>query len=849
MNSNMEGSAVDNLLLLPPYALTNGEKKPLLLHAMHESYKHHYLHCPGFRRYCERRGYAGEMQFSEYEDIPFIPIQAFKESASFLISVNNDQIQRKIQSSATSGMPSTIFIDKITSKRQIRALTSIIVEILGGKRRPFLIADVDPRKVRGLAIGARSAAVQGFLNMARESHYIMEAGAGGALQLQDNLITEALARFASMNEPVVIFGFTFVLYIDVVMPLRSRGLRFQLPPGSKVIHIGGWKKLEDQRISKDRFNEVMSDAFGVSQTDVVDFYGFTEQLGVTYPDGPDGMKHTPNFAEVVVRDPATLKPVTDGQEGLLQFLTPLPYSYAGISVLTDDIGVIIGRDKAVNGWNGTSFKVVGRVAKAEVRGCGDIMGELITRPRSRKDIVGDDVSATEDQDVRLLFGRENIFVPLSLAEQINLSKLPVVKDLPSLLKQLRAARNKLDKYSVDELVMLINAAAQRWGAADSPVLPLRQQGLSFLMNWCTSAAMRNFTDQSLRGARGYLDGFRPVQGTNQRLIRAVPRGLCAHWLSGNVALLGMLALVQAILTRNANVLKVASTYSSVLPILLNAFRDLEVTTPAGKVLYGNDILSTLCVLYFPHSNQLASQALSEEADIRLAWGGREAVEAIVNLPKKYNGEDIIFGPKISFMAIGRDSLSEARKVRRLARNAATDVSVFDQYACSSPHTIFVEKGGVGASPKEFAEILALEMQRAAVRIPKNPPDLGTVSKIGMLRMRYEFTGELWNSLGTEWTVLYDEEGASGLGEICYSRVITVRAVDDILDVARLAHPGIQTIGLALTGPRKLIFADIAASLGAERFPDVGRMTFFDIPWDGLYTMDRMVRWVSMGGPY
>jgi hypothetical protein len=35
----------------------------------------------------------------------------------------------------------------------------------------------------------------------------------------------------------------------------------------------------------------------------------------------------------------------------------------------------------------------------------------------------------------------------------------------------------------------------------------------------------------------------------------------------------------------------------------------------------------------------------------------------------------------------------------------------------------------------------------------------------------------------------------------------------------------------------------------ERFPDLGRMTFFDSPWDGLFPMDRLVKWVTLGGPF
>jgi hypothetical protein len=175
--------------------------------------------------------------------------------------------------------------------------------------------------------------------------------------------------------------------------------------------------------------------------------------------------------------------------------------------------------------------------------------------------------------------------------------------------------------------------------------------------------------------------------------------------------------------------------------------------------------------------------------------------------------------------------------------------VFDQYACASPHTIFVESGGAAASPQQFAALLAEEMARAAVRIPKAPVDAGTAAKVEAVRMRYEFTAELWRSRGTAWTVLYDEWAERGLAEPCYSRVITVRAIDDVLRAAEFATKGIQTVGLALDGARKLAFAKRASALGAERFPDIGRMTYFDSPWDGMYPLDRLVRWISVGGPF
>ena len=51
----------------------------------------------------------------------------------------------------------------------------------------------------------------------------------------------------------------------------------------------------------------MSNVFGIKE-DVVDFYGFTEQMGITYPDASDRVKCTPIYSEVIVRDPFHLNP-------------------------------------------------------------------------------------------------------------------------------------------------------------------------------------------------------------------------------------------------------------------------------------------------------------------------------------------------------------------------------------------------------------------------------------------------------------------------------------------------------------------------------------------------------------
>ncbi|MEO0794235.1 MAG: acyl-CoA reductase [Verrucomicrobiota bacterium] len=828
---------IDDLIKSQPYGLLPEERSRLLADAMHQAYRHHFENCAAYRRFCQGRGLSLSSRFERLSDFPYLPVQAFKDSADLLRSVPADQVKTTLESSATSGLPSSVAIDSVTAKRQVRALAGVLGASLGPTRRPVVVIDADPRSGRAV-LGARGAAVQGFLNLAREAHYILDADQG-ALSLNREKLQSLVNAWTGREEPVLFFGFTFLIYSLVLGPLSEAGLRFPLPPGSRLAHLGGWKKLADQAVSKEVFAQRAADVFGIEPDHVVDFYGFTEQMGVTYPDGPDGNKFAPSFSEVIVRDPQTLEPATDGQPGLLQFLTPLPHSYPGISVLTDDIGVITGRGGSGD-WCGTQFRVLGRAKQAEARGCGDILGEKVAAARKQ-------AQAGQVADLRLLFSPDaSPACDARWNAPLALESLPQIESPNQFSEQLREARKRLDNYSVDELIALISKAAERWVDAESPLAELRQQGLLFLYSWCRPDRLARLADEGLRGKRGYLDGPKPIGGNRVRMLGARHRGLAVHWLAGNVPVLGMLTLVQSILARNANLVKAASRFTRVLPLLLEAFRDLKVTSPGGKELLGNDIIASIGVVYCDRADRQSAESISREADIRLAWGGREAVEAVTTLPRKVSAEDIIFGPKFSFMVIGQSALTTERSFRRLARRAATDVCVFEQTGCASPHTIFVENGAITA--EIFAKRLAEELDKALVRFPAPPAGPEDASRIEARRIRGELTGRVWKSSGVAWTVVLDEEGARSLAPPCTGRVITVRSIQSPTDVLPLVNDGIQTVGLGLKGETRLQFALEAARLGAERFPDIGRMTLFESPWDGLFPLERLVKWYSLGGP-
>ena len=356
--------------------------------------------------------------------------------------------------------------------------------------------------------------------------------------------------------------------------------------------------------------------------------------------------------------------------------------------------------------------------------------------------------------------------------------------------------------------------------------------LNHLAEFMSRKSLDVMLDTALRNRKA-LDGF--VKLNDQEVLyHAQPRGLAVHWLAGNVPVLGIFSILESVLTKNANLVKASSRAYDDLVILLESFSKVD----AGNVK-GSELIQTVVVILVDRNDRETNEELSMNADIRIAWGGQEAIETIMGLKKRFSTEDIIYGPKYSYAVIGRECLDD---YRRLAQRLAIDISVFDQYACSSPHTLFVENGGK-VSCLDFAKELASQLSLVnRTLLPKGRTEPGKIMDVLNVKSKYEMLGEVFSSEKNEWMVVYSEE--EGLAEACFSRVIFVRPIGDVNKLAELNDRQKQTLGLAMGKERRFELADKITVRGIDRCPELGKMSFFESPWDGMFSLDRMVRWVT-----
>ena len=358
---------IDRTLSLPPYSQPTDQRQAGLLEVLKDEVAYACERHAGYRNYI----HTWPMDYRSADsvaDLPFLPVGILKADPPLSL-VPHSEIKRTLTSSATtSQLPSRVVLDLPTARRMTKGVVSILRDFIGPDRRPYLVVDT-PAFVGGSALGARGAAIQGLSPFACETTCCLVENDCAELVLDVNKLREFVK--GKHNTEVLVYGFTFILWNHLVKQLTKEGVCLNLSK-ARILHSGGWKRLQEQAVEKTLFNEQLAGVFGCSVDRIIDFYGMVESVGVIYPDCPAGNKHVPAFGDVIVRNPLTLEPVRPGEQGIVQVCSILPTSFPGHLLLTEDLAQVISYDGCRCGRGGTSFRFAGRVPKAELRGCGNL---------------------------------------------------------------------------------------------------------------------------------------------------------------------------------------------------------------------------------------------------------------------------------------------------------------------------------------------------------------------------------------------------------------------------------------------------------------------------------------------
>jgi len=344
-----------------PYSLSSFEKNKIFLSFLNELTAHHIKNSTAYAKIVSSQS----NQFFAYrlEDVPFIPVRLFKFLD--LLSVPRESVYKTLTSSGTSGQSlSRIYLGRDNAAIQAKILGAIMADFLGKQRLPMLIIDAENILKDRAKFNARAAGILGFSMYGRGHAY--------ALDGEMNLKLESLILFLEKyrESGIFVFGFTFVIWKFLLQALEKAKFKVDFGARSLLLHGGGWKKLNEESVSSEVFKFKLLKQAGLRK--IHNYYGMVEQTGSIYMECAYGHLHTSNYSDVIIRDPISFKPLSFNEQGLVQVISLLPFSYPGHSLLTEDMGILLGEDDCPCGRMGRYFHIMGRMDLAEIRGCSDV---------------------------------------------------------------------------------------------------------------------------------------------------------------------------------------------------------------------------------------------------------------------------------------------------------------------------------------------------------------------------------------------------------------------------------------------------------------------------------------------
>jgi phenylacetate-coenzyme A ligase PaaK-like adenylate-forming protein len=326
----------------------------------------------------------------------------------------------------------------------------------------------------------------------------------------------------------------------------------------------------------------------------------------------------------------------------------------------------------------------------------------------------------------------------------------------------------------------------------------------------------------------------------------VPRGTLLHVSAGNVFLGCVDSLVMGLVTKNVNVLKL-SRADPFFPLLF--VETLAAHDPDRRVA------DLVAVVPWKGGDAAVESVFKEEADTIVVWGGEESVKSWRD-GLALSTRLVEYGPKLSGAVVTRRGMAGA-DMARLGAGIARDVAMWDQAACSSPQTLYVEDLD-GGEPGSGAEALVPHVVAGLAAIEDRLP-LGRLTmdeKVEVRKAREmarfamaQGEGRLWESPGSmRWTVVLDRRPGFVLSP--GNRTLVVKPFRDVgkvsAEVSRV-RAILQALAV-LAAPDELPALSLAlAGRGANRLCLPGRMSEVVAggPHDGRYPLAELVRRVVL----
>lgn len=289
------------------------------------------------------------MNPKEVNEIPLLPIQAFKEKE---IITNFD--------SSASGVNKLTFLSSGTSGME--QSKHIVTEPELYKESIFRGFDhfynSDELVIWAYTPGYDQNPNSSLIWMLNALISRDDSGLSRFLNLNSPLIQQEIDNISENGKRLMLFGAAFGL-LDL-----SEISNVQMSSDTIIMETGGMKTYR-REMSKPELHSTLSKGFGLSITNVHSEYGMTELLSQAYSKGGIDFQSVP-WLDISIRNPDNpFEVLEEGEEGLI-----------GVMDLSNinSCSFIVTGDKGIKNPDG-SFQVLGRWSPVNLRGCNFLIDQ------------------------------------------------------------------------------------------------------------------------------------------------------------------------------------------------------------------------------------------------------------------------------------------------------------------------------------------------------------------------------------------------------------------------------------------------------------------------------------------
>ncbi len=317
-----------------------------------------FQHNPAYRRFCLERGSRPE-NLSTWREIPAMPTAAFKELE--VSCLPPEERTTVFFSSGTSRQPRS---------RHFHGEESLAIYeaslwpwfrrhcLAQNAAMELLLLTPSEAEAPGSSLVYMLDTVRKNLNQP-ETVFAGRIEQDGAWTLDFDAVLSALEASATTKRPLFIAGTAF-LFMHLLDHLAGLNLRFELPPGSRVMETGGYKG-RARALPREELHGSIAERFGIARSQIVREYGMSELSSQAYAVSPGSGRpffRFPPWARAQIVSPETGQEAGEGEPGLIRVFD-LANVYSVMAIQTEDLGV-----RQADG-----FELLGRATLAEPRGC------------------------------------------------------------------------------------------------------------------------------------------------------------------------------------------------------------------------------------------------------------------------------------------------------------------------------------------------------------------------------------------------------------------------------------------------------------------------------------------------